>query len=204
MKPSRIEALSDAVFAIVMTLLVLELRVPMIEHTLWESLVALWPKMLSFLITFLILGIFWSSHHIQFTYVKRSNFNYMWLNIIFLMMISLVPFSTALLGEYPLEQLAQAVYSLNLIICAILLYSGWYYARSRDLVEQERISTALIRNARHKMLLPAFLYLLGILISLINVKIALVFFALGPITYFIPVDSRLWDIITGPGPITRE
>ncbi len=198
MNSARIEALSDGIFAIVMTLLVLELRVDPHTFLFWDDLVALWPKLLAFLVSFIVLAIYWTSHHIQFTFIKRSNFNYTWWNIVFLLFVSLVPFSAALLGEYPLEQPAQVVYAANLIFCAGVLYSSWHYARRKDLAENERISEELIRNARHKMLLPVVFYILAILASFGNAGLSLFFLALGPVIYFIPVGSRLWDIVTNP------
>ncbi len=198
MKPGRIEALSDGIFAIVMTLLVLELKVPLHSLSLSRDLLDLWPKVLAFVISFAILGIYWTSHHIQFIFIKKSNFNHMWLNMIFLLFVCLVPFSAALLGEYPLAQLPQIIYGLNLVACALSAYIQWYYARRKDLVEHERISDELIRNARHKMLLPALLYMLGVLVSFRNPSLSLLFFALGPVIYFIPVDSRLWSVVTNP------
>lgn len=195
MKPTRIEALADGIFAIVMTLLVLELHVPTHQADLIPELIALLPKLLSLIISFVILSVYWSSHHILFSYIKKSTFNFMWLNIIFLLFISLIPFSAALLGAYPFNPLAQVIYGIHLICCGLLVYSGWSYARRHDLVEQERISDELVRNARHKILLPPFLYSLGILTALFDVHLSLLFFILGPLIYFVPVDSSLWQFL---------
>lgn len=200
MKPSRIEALSDGIFAIVMTLLVLELKVPVAEtsYDLIEGLATLWPKFVSFIISFLILGIYWGGHHIQFGFVKRANFNFMWLNIIFLLSISLIPFSTALLGEHPYEQIALITYGINLIICALLLYANWKYAQRHNLVDTAEISAELRRNARHKILLPPTLYFIAIVLSFVNTRLSLLLFIAGPLIYFIPVSTRIWNAITDP------
>lgn len=200
MKPSRIEALSDGIFAIVMTLLVLELHVPHVAGALSTALLDLWPKVLVFVISFVILAIYWTGHHIQFTFVKAANFNYTWLNILFLLAICLVPFSSALLGEYPLKQTSQLVYGINLIFCGLLLYIAWRYAQKAGLVEPQRMTKELRRNSRHKMLLPPLLYVLAILVSFVDTRASLFFFAFGPVTYFIPVDSRLWNFLLNPFP----
>ncbi len=200
MKPARIEALSDGIFAIVMTLLVLELRVPAAEVStdLAHSLALLWPKFISFIISFLILGIYWGGHHIQFGFVKRANFNFMWINIIFLLFVSLIPFSTALIGEHPYEQIALVIYGINLIICALILYASWRYARKNALIESREISEELRRNARHKMLLPPTLYFIAILLSFIDTRLSLALFVAGPLIYFIPVSTRVWNALTDP------
>lgn len=207
MKPSRIEALSDGIFAIVMTLLVLDLKVPALEsmellsHSdlLWQHLSALWPKFIAFIMSFIVIAIYWSSHHIQFTKITTSDINHMWLNTVFLLFVSLIPFSSALLGEYPFQQAAQSIYGLNLILCGTMMFASWAYAvREERLVESGSVSAELRLNARNKILLPPTLYLIGILLSLINTKISLIFFVLGPIIYFIPVTTHVWEFITDP------
>lgn len=206
MKPARIEALSDGIFAIVMTLLVLELHVPTVEvyqagtvsSELLQALGLLWPKFLSFVVSFILIGIYWTGHHIQFGFVKKANFNFIWLNMLFLLLISVIPFSTALLGEYPFAQISIIIYGLNLISAGLLLYGNWRYARTRDLIDASAISSELRRNARQKILLPPFMYFMAILASFVNTKVSLVLFILGPIVYFIPVTTRLWDTITDP------
>ncbi len=105
LKPNRMEALSDGVFAIVMTLLVIELSVPLISklkaaEELGGMLTEMWPKFLAFAVSFLVLGILWSIHHFQFHFIKRSNGMFTWINILFLLSVALIPFSTALIGEY--------------------------------------------------------------------------------------------------------
>jgi uncharacterized membrane protein len=101
----RIEALADGVFAIAMTLLILEVKVPdllpdQIEQ-LPDRLLQLWPNFAAFGISFLICGVYWVGHHAQLHYIRRSDRFFIWLNIVFLMVISAIPFSAALIGEYP-------------------------------------------------------------------------------------------------------
>ena len=103
LSPRRIEALTDGVFAIVMTLLVLELSVSAIAEgsvhaELWPRLIDMWPKFLSYAVTFLMLGFMWIFHHRQFSHIKRSDNVFAWINIIALMFVALLPFSTSMLG----------------------------------------------------------------------------------------------------------
>lgn len=108
---NRIEALTDGVFAIIVTLLVLEFKVPPLEDPddiaeLGGFLAALLPKLLSWLISFIILAKFWLNHHHVLNMARHFNYAAVWLNAIFLMTQSFVPFPTALMGEYPENPLA--------------------------------------------------------------------------------------------------
>jgi uncharacterized membrane protein len=114
----RVEFLTDGIFAVVMTLLVLEISVRQISssHDAIDSAVAgtellnglfdLWPKILSFAISFIILAIFWVSHHRLFHYIKHVNRPLMWINFMFLMPTCFLPFSASLLGEYSQQQIS--------------------------------------------------------------------------------------------------
>lgn len=202
MKPARIEALADGVFAIVMTLLILEIGVPVVHESshmnqdLVMGLAALWPKLVSFVASFLVLGIYWGGHHLIFGQVKRITFHYMWLNLLFLLAVTFIPFSTALLGEYPFQPIAQIIYGLNLIIAGLLLHAVWRVALRIDLVDHAVISHEMRRNARNKILLPSLIYAIGIALVFWNPTISIAAFILGPILYLLPVDTRLWKLIT--------
>ena len=97
----RIMTLADGVFAIVLTLLVLDIKAPkaISEAELISKLLALWPKLFSYIISFVILGILWFGHHMEFHYIRRSDRIHIWLNLLFLMCIAFIPFSAALLGS---------------------------------------------------------------------------------------------------------
>jgi uncharacterized membrane protein len=133
---SRLEALTDGIFAIVMTLLVLEIAVPQIlshepdvvRAELPKRLFDLWPKIFSYVISFIILAIYWRGHHRQFHYIKHSDGVLVWTNIMFLMAVSFLPFSTSLLGEYIDQQISVFIYGGNSIVIALLLYIQWRYA----------------------------------------------------------------------------
>jgi uncharacterized membrane protein len=205
MKTTRIEALIDAVFAIVMTILVLDLKVPILSHDLITSaslnsaLIDLWPRFLAFTISFIIIATYWNSHHIQSTKIKESNITYVWLTMIFLFFVCLIPFSAAFIGEYPNGQIAQIFYGTNLIICGLGLYAVWSYAIANGrLIEPGSVSRELQFNAKNKVLLPPILYLIGIIVSFFDTEISLIFFALGPLVYFIPVNTRTWEFLTDP------
>src|SRR5215469_15788500 len=115
---NRIEALTDGVFAVAMTLLVLDIRVPELQPLataeLPLKLLSLWPKFLSYTISFVILGVYWVGHHVQLSFIRRADRPLLWINILFLLWVALVPFSTALLSEYATTRIAIAIYGANL------------------------------------------------------------------------------------------
>ena len=102
---NRVEALTDGIFAVAMTLLVLDIEVPEVQQATGTAnlplkLLALVPKMLSYIISFIILGVYWVGHHAQLAFIHRADRPLLWINILFLLWVALVPFSTALLSEY--------------------------------------------------------------------------------------------------------
>jgi uncharacterized membrane protein len=140
---ARIEALSDGVFAIVMTLLVLELKVPEF-HTrsvptreLWAAVLALWPVFFSFLVTFILASLFWFWHHVSFHYIRRADGPVLAINLLFLMFVSLLPFSTAMLGAFTLRQpVSLGFYFGNQLALGLVLNAHWIYARRHGLVSE--------------------------------------------------------------------
>jgi uncharacterized membrane protein len=131
---SRIEALSDGVVAIAITLLVLELKVPeVMEHhsneKMLEELLALWPELMTYVITFLIAGAFWYLHHLTYHFIKHVNGVLVWINLLFLMFVSLLPFSAGLMSHLFVHPVSQFFYFGNLLAIALLLNVHWQYAR---------------------------------------------------------------------------
>ena len=116
-----------------MNLLVLDIKVPELHPPLETvqlplKLLALWPNFLSYFISFLILGVYWVGHHFQFSFIRRVDRPLLWINILFLLWVALVPFSTALLSEYSKTRVAIAIYGLNLIAVGLTLALQWWYA----------------------------------------------------------------------------
>ena len=139
----RIITLTDAVLAIVMTLLVLEIVVPELSRSevateLPKRLLELLPDVWSYAISFIILGFFWIAHDDQFHYIKRANRTLLWITIFYLMFIAFIPFSTALIGSYGDQQISVIIYGINIIIVLFWTYLQWKYAtRERHLVDND-------------------------------------------------------------------
>jgi uncharacterized membrane protein len=137
---SRIEALSDGVFSITMTLLVLKLEVPEVMHhssneEMLQQLLALGPQFTTYVITFLIAGGFWFLHHLTFHFIRHANGALVWLNLLFLMLVALLPFSAGLMGHLLIHPVSQLFYFGNQLAIATLLNAHWLIARSTHLLE---------------------------------------------------------------------
>lgn len=154
----RLEAPVDAVFAIVMTLLVLEITMPQLSHSeasteLTKELVQLWPVFLSYATSFIILGFSWIGHIDRFHFIKRVNRTFLWVTILYLMLIALIPFSTALLGEYGEQQVSVIVYGINLFIIASWVNVNWWYATKNRLLIDGDSDPSIIRAISRRYLL---------------------------------------------------
>lgn len=167
----RVAALSDGVFAIAMTLIVLELRLPETAHItsngeLARALAALAPQLLTYLLSFLTLGIFWTGQQTQLQVLNQSDRNLTWLHFAFLAVTTLMPFSTRLLTEHPKLQVALAAYWLNIAVMGWLLYATWSYAGRAGLVRD--LSPELDRAMRRRILSGQVLYVLSLALSLLG------------------------------------
>jgi len=172
---NRINAFSDAVFAVAITLLILTIDVPQVESgELANALKALWPKFEGFLLSFVVIGAFWVGHHLVFGYIKRHTRWLLWLNLLFLMFIVSLPFSTDLMSEYNARALTVAFYDINMIgasLCLCLLW--WYVSFRKNLVEE-----GLDRATRKHIL---FNYLS--MVAIFTLALGLAFVRAGESTY---------------------
>jgi uncharacterized membrane protein len=128
----RIVFFSDAVFAIAITLLALEIRLPESEsllddRELFEQLTGVWHSYLGFFISFMVIGVFWMAHHRKFRLIKRFDSRLMMLNLLMLMVIAFIPFPSSLISKYP-GQTATIFYALTMILGELLLGLIWWYA----------------------------------------------------------------------------
>ena len=180
--PGRIEALSDGVFAIVMTLLVLEIAVPHLtppagEAELQQELLALVPEFLGYAVSFIILGIFWVVHHRQFHFVERTDRAFVWLNIVTLLFVALLPFTTALLSRFPQSQTAVFVYGGNLLLAALAMSAQWWYATLGHRLVHPGLDPAALRKSRRWAFIPPAALAVIIALSFVHVALSLVGFA---------------------------
>lgn len=157
----RIQALTDGVFAIAMTLLVLNLKVPTIpggatSKMLPELVLELWPAFFNYALSFILLAIFWIVHHRQFRFIKAIDQKLLWINILGLMFIVLIPFSTSLIAEHGDVQIAALVFECNLLVIGLIFYMNWWYATSkRYLVDSDLSTQTILSNKKRNLIVPA-------------------------------------------------
>ena len=165
----RLGGLSDGIFAVAMTLLVLGLGVQGLKDVntdtaLWDELSKLGPNVLIYMMSFMTLGIFWVGQGAQVSQLARSDRNYSWLQLTFLFAVTLVPFSTALLARFPTLRLALVEYWLNIVLLGLMLLAGLEYALHADLLGEEVRGTAP-RLIRGRIVIAQALYAAAVALS---------------------------------------
>jgi len=196
---TRIEALTDGIFAIAMTLMVFDIKVPTVAQmnqlNLRHELIQLWPRFLAYVISFVMLGVYWVGHHNQYHYIRRTDRPFLWINIFFLMGVSLIPFSTGLLGQFPEDRTAVGVYGLNLIMVGGFLYAHWSYAARNYQLVEEHIDPEVVRLANYRIAMGPAASILAICASFVSPRLSLAIFALIPLLYLIPgrIDYQWLD-----------
>ncbi len=169
----RLAALSDGVFAIAMTLLVLDLRTPASQaiHSdadLWSAVVRLAPGLTAYFMSFLTLGIFWVGQQTQLDQFARSNRNLAWIHLGFLMAVTLMPFSTGLLSAFIAYRVALAIYWLNIFLLGAMLFVSWRYASRKQLVKEE-ITEEMSAAVERRILVAQGLYVFGAALCLLPI-----------------------------------
>lgn len=185
MHKTRLEAFSDGVLAIIITIMVLELKVP--HGNDLNAIVALLPVFLSYILSFINVGIYWNNHHHMLYPVDKINGKVMWANMHLLFWLSLIPFTAAWMGENHLAQLPVALYGLVLFMSAIA-----YTILSKILIAQagknSKLSQALGKDTKGKI--SILIYLIAIGLAFFNPIISLGLYATVAIIWFIP-DLRI-------------
>jgi uncharacterized membrane protein len=188
-KKDRAEALSDGLFATVMTILVLSLVVPTItspniEGTLEADLMGLLPDLFAYIITFIFLGVLWISHQNMFSHIENIDLGILWVNILLLLSVGLTPFSTALLGKYPLQPIAVFTYGINAVAVSVLFNILWFYPRTQRLTHEEPNPKIIAKRSRIALVGP-ITYTIAVLFAFINPLISLGCYVFVTIFYII-------------------
>jgi uncharacterized membrane protein len=187
----RIVALADGVFAVAMTLLVLEFHVPTLpagasSAQLDAALAKLWPQVLSYVAGFLVLGTLWIGHHYQLHFVRRADRPFLWLNLGFLLMVAFLPFCVALLGTFGMFTTPCALYGVTLLAAGSCLIGQWNYATSgRRLVEPD-LDEGIVRALRSRINAGMLVYFVGFALAFVAPRISLAAYAAMPLLYFVP------------------
>jgi len=181
----RIETLTDGIFAIAMTLLVLSIAVPTLQAPVTPAafsayVTSILPQIFIYAISFVLLAVFWMNHHI-FYLIKHSNTTLLWINILWLMSIAIVPFSTSIIGKYGEFQLAQVIFDLNMLIIGLLWYANWSYASRKGFVA-EKVMPYAVHIRRSNLVLP-ILALIAIAVSFVSPVGSFFTFVLVPVIF---------------------
>lgn len=187
----RLEALGDGLFAIVMTLMVLELKIPdwegeVTNERVWHYLEHLAPSFFAFALSFIILGIFWFAHRLVHLFIGYSNRRLMWLSMLFYLAISLIPFSAAMLGRYPGSQVVEVMYGVNMIAACQLIYWLWNYGNAVPGLMVMDVPAELKKEIQTLFLLAPAVYMVAIGISFVEPVWSFYFYLITPLFYLIP------------------
>ncbi|MFF4121376.1 TMEM175 family protein [Streptomyces sp. NPDC001714] len=195
----RVEAFSDGVFAIAVTLLVLDIKVPRTAEgeSLWQALGAQWPSYAAYVVSFLVVGIMWVNHHQLFSYVARVDRTLMFLNLLVLMVVSAVPWPTAMLAEYLREDAsshaAAAVYSLVMVLMAAAFQALWWHLTRTGHLFDARVDVEAARATRARFALGSLGYPITVGLAFVSAPLTLAAHGLLALYYGfnqVPVPTR--------------
>jgi uncharacterized membrane protein len=183
----RLAALGDGVFAIAMTLIVLELKVPPhaaihSETALLSALADMAPHFAAYAMSFLTLALFWTGQQAQLNCLASSDRKFAMLQLSFLAAVATLPFSTSLLGEYIAYRTALLIYWFNLFMLGVTLYAAWRHAKRSDLTKKD-LPDAIVRAIERRVIRAQSLYLIGAALCWVNTFTSIVFIVLVQLLY---------------------
>jgi uncharacterized membrane protein len=190
----RIEAFTDGVLAIAITLLILEVKVPHLETEskagLWEALFKLWPSYGGYLTSFLVIGIIWINHHQLFKLIRGTTHSFLSLNVLFLMVVSFLPFPTALLAEYVREgkeqQTAAIVYTGSMLAMSIAYNILWRYASGNYRLLYPNVPKAVVKDISQKYNMGLGFYVVAFGLSFVSYEVSLTMTVLLALYFLLP------------------
>jgi uncharacterized membrane protein len=173
----RLIFFSDAVIAIAITLLAIEIRLPdtngMTAADIWPMLVDMIPRFVSFFISFFVIGTFWMAHHRAFTHIKRYDRGLLWLNMLFLLLVAWMPFPTSVLGVFPATTPSVVLYSASVVALSLARAGLWAYATRRRRLVEATLDQRIIREEIVRSLTNVGVFGLSIAIAFMNPMIAM-------------------------------
>ena len=195
----RLTALSDGIFAVAMTLLVLDLHTPAKEAIhgeadLLRALGAMFPQVLSYLMSFLTLGIFWNGQQAQLNHLERCDRDLTWLHAAFLFAVTLLPFSTRLLAEFITLRSALLVYWANIVLLGGTLYLAWIYARRACLLRDDA-GPAVDQAVRRRIVMAQLLYAGSAAFCVLNPLVSIAAIVVVQLNFVIAPRLRWFDRI---------
>lgn len=188
---NRIEGLSDGVFGIAMTLLIFKLEVPdvivdnNINQALTDKLFNMIPQFENYFISFILLGLYWTRHQLQFKHIKQANRNLLWINIFFLVFVGLLPFTTGLLMKYTGLEIPQFLYSLNLLCIGFALAVHWIYASRNYRLINKDLTKEFIKNYTILTISAPVVFAICCAVALVSPRTSLTLMYIIPLFYLV-------------------
>jgi len=172
----RLIFFSDAVFAIAITLLALEIRLPDTDELLTNTqlasqLAGMWHEYLAYILSFLVIGTFWMAHHRKYRYIIRYDNRLLFLNLMMLMVIAFIPFPSSIISKYP-DRSATIFYALTMATAGILLAGNWWYASHHNRLIDPNLDVRISRRQLVAPLVTTAIFLFSILISFLNANLS--------------------------------
>jgi uncharacterized membrane protein len=190
----RLGALTDGIIAIIITILVLEIHVPEGHDFGADGVLSFMQKsardIMVYLLSFSLIGAFWLQHHVMFHYVARTNRTFIYLHLLFLFLLSLSPFSTALAGEYRGVAPAEVLFGVNFLLSSLLLLVMWRYAIGKQDLLRKPVGAAVARSMSRRIMITPALISLGMIVSTVNFHVAALLYFSVPLCY---LRHRLLD-----------
>jgi len=200
--PNRVEGLADAVFAIVLTLLVIDIHAPAAHSTgeLAAALADRWPDFLGYGLSFIILAIMWFGHRMEFHYITRMDRQATLLSLLFLGTVTVIPFTASLLERNIRQPLAVAIFGMNLCLATTLRCWHWYHASRHHRLIKRDTPEKMIKTVRRREIMVPLLYLVAAGLSALSVALAIVVYVTIPAAYVVraSVDPALEPAFEDP------
>jgi uncharacterized membrane protein len=176
---SRVEAFSDGVFAIAITLLILDIKVPTVEpgQHLWSALGEQWPSYAAYVVSFLVIGIIWLNHHTMFGYIARVDRGLVMINLLLLLVVVVIPWPTALMAEYLRDDTAShdaaVVYSGTMVLVAVAYVALWSWVTRTDRLLRPDVDFAQARATRGRFALGLIVYPVTVALAFLSAPLTL-------------------------------
>ncbi len=201
MNHSRLDQLADGIFAIVMTILVFQIQIPAIwgpitNQELWSEIQKLFPVILSYILSFTLLFTYWRAHHFFVSiYAKTVDLKLTNINAVFFLLISLVPFSASILGQYNTNELAVVIFGTHIILIGLVLSWMRKYVLYSPHIENPEISKKEIRGSTVRTLAPVVFSLIAIPLCFYSISLSLVLFTLAVIFNLTSLSTKLFESV---------
>lgn len=191
MTTERVNAFSDGVFAIAITLLVLDIKSPSAwritsDVELAQAIGALWPNFGAYIQSFLVIGVYWVVHHSLLTFLRRVDRAFLWLNNLFLLCVAFIPFPASLLGAFTSYRTSSLIYGTTLVMTGVALYIAWRYASRGNRLLAPDFPAQHRRAITKRILIAPLLYIVAMLVSFVQPMLCIVLYALVPLGYILP------------------